>query len=80
MARTTLSDFKHKDVINVNCGANLGCVYDIEFDPCNGVICAIIVPGRAKFCKWIRCSEELVIPFCKICKVGDDVILVDVDV
>ena len=39
------SEFKSKDVININNCKKLGRVCDLEFDPCSGCICKIIVPG-----------------------------------
>ena len=57
-------------------GANLGFVTDIEFEICEGKIVALIVGDCAAlgFSK----SEELVIPWCKIVRIGEDVILVDI--
>ena len=43
-------DLKQKEVINTcNC-KTLGCPVDVEFDPCNGQITALIIPGPGKFC------------------------------
>ena len=39
------SEFKSKDVININNCKKLGRVCDLEFDPCSGCICKIMVPG-----------------------------------
>ena len=61
--RTTFSDLKCKEVINVCDGGRLGCVTDLELDLCTGTILAI--------------RDGIVIPFCRIQKIGEDVILVD---
>lgn len=79
MARTTYSELRRKEIINVCDGARLGCVCDLELDDCTGVISAIVVPGQTRFLGLFRGAEELVIPYCKIQKIGDDVILVQVD-
>ena len=79
MAQTTYSELRRKEIINVCDGARLGCVCDLELDDCTGVISAIVVPGQTRFFGLFRGSEELVIPYCKIQKIGDDVILVQVD-
>ena len=79
MARTTYSELKRKEIINVCDGARLGCVCDLELDDCTGVISAIVVPGQARFLGLFRGAEELVIPYCKIQKIGDDVILVQAE-
>jgi len=78
MACTTFSALKHKEVINICDGARLGCICDLELDPCSGCISAIIVPGPARLWGILRSDEELVIPYCKINKIGDDVILVEI--
>lgn len=79
MANTTFSELRRKEIINVCDGARLGCICDLELDDCTGQITAIIVPGPSRFFGLFRGSEEIVIPFCKIQKIGDDVILVQAD-
>ena len=66
MATINFCDLKRKEVINLCDGARLGCICDLEMDACSGAVYAIIVPG------------PLVIPYNKITKIGDDVILVDI--
>ena len=75
--RTTFSDLRCKEVINVCDGGRLGCVTDLELDLCTGTILAIIVPGEGRLLGLIRPRDGLVIPFCRIQKIGEDVILVD---
>ena len=53
-------------------------VCDLEVDLCSGTVCSIVVPGPPKMWGLLKSDEELVIPFCKINKIGDDVILVDI--
>ena len=69
MANTTFCELREKEII---------CICDLEIDDCTGTICSIVVPGPSRFLGLLRNSEELVIPFCKIQKIGDDVILVDI--
>lgn len=68
--------FRDKEVINSCDGRRLGCVSDIEFDVCDGRITAIVVPLKGGF---FGCGEEIVIPWQKIQKIGEDVILVDAE-
>ena len=79
----TLSDLCQKDVINTRDGRSLGKVIDIEFCLCDARVTAIIVPGcrRGFSCgHFLRGEKEvIVIPWEMICKIGDDVILVDVE-
>ena len=57
------SDLKCREVINVCTGERYGNVCDLEFDPCGGQIAAT--------------REGMAIPFSKIKKLGEDVILVE---
>lgn len=76
MANTTYSELRRKEVINICDGARLGCICDLELDDCTGAVSAVIVPGPARFFGLFRGPEELVIPYCRIEKIGGDVILV----
>lgn len=71
------SDLKSKEVINVNDGRRLGCISDFEFLLPEGKIEAIIVPGQLSIANIFKGSNCIIIPWCNICKIGSDVILVD---
>lgn len=72
-------DLKAKEVINTcNC-RRLGCVTDLLIDPCNGCIEAIILPGPGKICGFLGYDSEYIIPFACICKIGPDIILVEIE-
>ena len=77
MACTTFCELRRKEVINICDGARLGCITDLELDECTGCIGAIVVPGQSRMFGILKCDEEIVIPYCKIKKIGDDVILVE---
>lgn len=72
----TFNDLKRKEVINVCNGGRLGCVCDIIFDVDSRTLEAIVVPGNLNFLRFFH-SKNVIIPWKKICKLGDDVILVD---
>lgn len=83
----TLAELRQKDVINTRDGRSLGKVMDIEFCLCDGRITAIVVPGGLRpfsvfrFGHMLRGEQEvIIIPWEMICKIGDDVILVDIEV
>lgn len=78
MANISFCELRRKEVINLRDGARLGAVCDLEVDLCSGTVCSIVVPGPPKMWGMLKSDEELVIPFCKINKIGDDVILVDI--
>jgi len=74
------SELRQKEVVNVNNGRRLGCVSDLDIDPVCGQISAIIVPGVLRFTRLFHFDGGgLVIPWSRVVKLGDDVILVDVD-
>lgn len=66
-------DFRDKQVVSVADGRVLGNVAEIEFDVCDGRITAIVVCGEGGL---FSRGGELVIPWDKIEKIGEDVILV----
>jgi len=74
-----INDLRDKDVINICDGRRLGCVDDVEVDVNNGRLVAIIVPCDGRLFGFGR-SKELVILWDSIEKIGDDTILVKIDV
>lgn len=72
-------DLRAKEVINTcNC-KRLGCVIDILLNTCTGCVEAIIIPGPGKICGFLGYDAEYVIPFSCICKIGPDIILVEIE-
>ena len=80
-------ELRQKEVINVCTCASLGCVIDVEFDPKDGCITALIVPGGSRLalivpggsrlsCFWGH-DAEIIIPWRCICQIGKDIILVE---
>ncbi len=72
----TFCDLKRKEVINICNGGRLGCVCDIIFNVESRTLEAIVVPGNFNLFKFFN-SKNIIIPWNKIRKLGDDVILVD---
>ena len=73
------SDLKQKDVINLCDGRRLGRPIDLVL---NAGACAeaIVVPGSGGLLRCLRPSQEgCVIPWNRIRRIGDDVILVEVE-
>ena len=73
------SSLKCKEVVNICDGARLGFVTDGEVDIKNGRIVAIIVPGPCKFFGMIGRRDDFVIPWNCIRQIGDDIILIEVE-
>ena len=72
-----ISELRHKDVISSVDGKRLGFVSDIEINIERGSLDAIVIPGEGRFFFLFGKSEELVISWARIIKIGVDVILVD---
>ena len=69
----SFEDLKEKEIVNVFDGKKLGHIIDILFDGASGVVQGVFVPGEKRFFKR---GEDIFVPLEKIKKIGDDVILV----
>lgn len=72
-------DLRNKEIINVGDGKRLGYVCDIEFDLKSGEIISLIVPKKIGFWGIFKKNDEYVIPWEKIKKIGDDIIIVEIN-
>lgn len=75
---TTFLELKCKQVINVVDGKTLGRIVDVVMDIKSCKILGLIVPSPTS--GWLSCfrsGKEIFIPFDCICKIGVDVILVE---
>lgn len=71
-------DFKQKEVVSLNEGKILGFVVDVQADFITGEINSIIVAKTGKIFGNIMGKNNLTIPWDKIKKIGEDVILVEI--
>lgn len=74
-----LSEMKEKEVINIRNGERLGFIYDFEIDLENGKVVAAIVPSYGKVLNIFSKNRDLYIPWQNIFKIGQDIILVDME-
>jgi len=73
-----ISELRLRDVINTMDGKRLGTIKDIDFDLEAGKIKSLILPGSGgRFFSMFARSEEVVVPWENITKIGVDVILVN---
>ncbi len=70
----TFAELKTKNVVNTHDGKCLGKPCDIVITTRNACVIGIVVPGERKF---FKATEDVFIPWEKIVKIGEDVILVD---
>jgi len=73
-----LTQLQCKEVICVNDGMRLGFISDVVVEVPQGDICAIVVPGPCRFLGLFGRSDDYVIPWGKICRIGPDIVLVDI--
>ena len=72
------TDLSCKEVICISDGRRLGYVYDVRVEVPEGNVAAIIVPGPGKFLGLVGCRDDYVIPWHCICRIGPDIVLVDI--
>lgn len=72
-----ISELKLRDVINIADGKRLGLIKDIDIDLDTGKIKAIILPGNNRAFSFFSRSDEMIVNWEKIVRIGVDVILVD---
>ena len=75
----TFCDLRAKEVVNICDGKLLGNIIDIAFDSCSARITGIVVPGEKTFFSFFKNHTDIYIPFNRICKIGKDVILVELN-
>ena len=73
----SLTSLTEKQVVNLCDGKILGNVIDFKIDVCCGRLTAIILPGESGFFGFKKCTD-IIIPWEKICKIGEDAIIVDI--
>ncbi len=72
-----ISDLQSKDIVNMENGKRLGNLTDLDINLSTGQIDAIIINGTGKMMSFFnRETQEFVIPWSNIVKIGNDVILV----
>lgn len=74
----SFSSLRCKDVVNICDGRNLGNITDIIIDTCCGRVTGIVVPNNKSFFSFFKNNNDLFIPYNRICKIGKDIILVDI--
>lgn len=74
-----ICELKQKEVINTLTCRSLGCPIDVEFDCKTSRLISLLVPGPGKLCCLFGRDSEYRIPWERICQIGDDIILVEID-
>ncbi|MBQ4369783.1 MAG: YlmC/YmxH family sporulation protein [Oscillospiraceae bacterium] len=75
-----IADLRNREVINICDGCRLGYVCDVELNTATGCILAIVVPEPCRFLGIFGRGDDIVIPWDRIKRIGDDLIIVDADI
>lgn len=73
----TVYELCERDVVNVTTGQNLGKVDDISFEPETASITGVILYGRLKLFGLLGREEDRYIPWDRVRRFGEDIILVE---
>ncbi len=76
MAR--ISDFRQKEVIDIDSGKRLGYICDMELDDESGRVISVTVPSGKLFSSVMKNSDKI-ISWERIIKIGEDMILVKLE-
>ena len=76
VCEVTFCELCCKQVVNVVDGKCLGHIIDLVFDLKCGKILGLVTPGWRRWF-FFRPREDIFIPWRNVCKIGDDVILVE---
>lgn len=74
---TSFLELRCKHVINVTDGRSLGHIVDVIIDIRTSRVLGLVVPGYKGFFNMFKNTDDIFIPYCNICKIGEDTILVE---
>lgn len=72
-----ISEIRDKEVINLYNGQRMGYITDFEVDLDKGSVIGIIIPGEGKVMSFFSKTNDIIIHWNKIVKIGNDTILVN---
>jgi len=74
-----ISELRLLDIVNIKDGRRLGPIKDLDLDLERGVVKGVVIPGASR--SWGIFgggrSEDILVPWDRVKKIGVDVILVD---
>ena len=71
-------DLRQKEVINICTCKKRSAVRLMWNSIQNGHLTGLVLPGPVKFCGFFCHGEDFVIPWDRICQIGNDIILVEI--
>ncbi len=73
-----VEELRCREVINVCNGHRMGYVEDVVVDILDGKVLALVIPGECRWLGMLARGDDYIIPWEKIKRIGDDIILVEV--
>jgi len=73
-----ISELREKEVVNVRDGSIIGIIDDVELDLEAGIVRALVIPSQGKLFSFFSKSQDFVIQWKDIIKIGTDIILIDI--
>lgn len=72
-----LSELSMKDVVNDEDGIKLGRIVDLDVDIITGKVLSVTIDRGFRFSSIFSNKNQITIPWSKIIKIGNDVIIVE---
>ena len=72
------TDLHCKEVICVNDGRRLGYITDVQISVPEGNVVAVVVPGPGRLLGLAGRRDDFIIPWKCVCRIGPDIVLVDI--
>ena len=72
-----VSDLRMLEVINITDGRKMGPIKDVELDPNTGSVRALVITGEGRILSMFGRSEDFILPWEAVKKIGFDVILIE---
>ena len=73
-----LSELQKKDIVNIKDGKKIGKIIDVYFDESSGYMIKFVIEKTHFVRNIFSNTDEIVIKFSQIKKIGEDVILIDI--
>lgn len=73
-----LSELQKKDIVNIKDGKKIGKIIDVYFDESSGYMIKFVIEKTHFVRNIFSSTDEIVIKFSQIKKMGEDVILIDI--
>lgn len=72
-------ELRSKEVVNIYDGRSLGHIIDIVIDTHCARVAGIVVAGDRNFFNIFKSNSDFFIPYNRICRIGKDIILVELN-